>query len=102
MFKVIILPLAKKDIKEAADWYNAKQKGIGKRFTSQIRQKVDLLKQEPHSSAIRYDNVRTAVLDVFPFMLHYTINEQKKLLVISAILHTSRNPDIWNSALGNP
>jgi plasmid stabilization system protein ParE len=99
MYKVIILPLANLDIKEAAEWYNTKQKGLGKKFIYQIRQKVKLLKQEPQSSAIRYDETRTAVSDVFPFMIHYNVDESKKLITISAILHTSRNPDIWK--LGN-
>jgi plasmid stabilization system protein ParE len=95
MFKSVILPLAKQDIKEAALWYNAKQKGLGKRFTLQIRQKIDLLKQEPYAAAVRYDDIRTAVLDVFPYMVHYSIDETNKSILISAILHTSRNPDLW-------
>ena len=33
MYKAVILPLAKLDIKEAAKWYNDKQSGLGKRFT---------------------------------------------------------------------
>jgi len=71
MYKAIILPLAKQDIKEAAFWYNTKQAGLGKRFTTQIRQKIELLKGDPYSAAIRYDDIRTAVLEVFPFMAHY-------------------------------
>ncbi len=39
--------------------------------------------------------VRTAVLDVFPFMIHYIIDETQKSIIITAALHTSRNPDIW-------
>ena len=97
MFKAIILPLAKQDIKEAAVWYNGKQKGLGKSFTFQIRQKIDLLKREPFVAVIRYDGIRTAVLDVFPYMIHYSIDEAKQLILISAILHTSRNPDLWKS-----
>ena len=42
MFKAIILPLAKKDIKEVAHWYNSNQTGLGKRFTAQVRKKVKL------------------------------------------------------------
>jgi hypothetical protein len=61
MYKAILLPLAKQDIKEAAKWYNKKQKGLGKRFTLQVRQKIGLLKREPYLSAIRYDEIRTAV-----------------------------------------
>jgi hypothetical protein len=36
MYSVIMLPLAKQDIKEAALWYNKKQKGLGKRFTLSV------------------------------------------------------------------
>jgi hypothetical protein len=101
MYKVIILPIAKQDIKEAAIWYNKKQKGLGKRFTLQIRKKISLIKQEPFAAAIRYDEVKSAVLDVFPYMVHYTIDESEKLIIISAVLHTSRNPDIWGTKREN-
>lgn len=97
MYKVIMLPVAKRDIKEAADWYNSKQEKLGKRFTRHVRDKVDLLRRNPYLSVNRYDVIRTAVLDVFPFMIHYLINEEQKLIIITAILHTSRKPDIWKS-----
>jgi hypothetical protein len=32
MYKAIILPLAKEDIREAARWYSKKQKGLGEKF----------------------------------------------------------------------
>ena len=95
MYKSIILPLAKEDIKEAALWYKKRQKGLGKRFTAQVREKVSFIKQNPKACNVRYDNIRTAVLNIFPFMLHYTIDEKNKTVLISAVLHTSRNPDVW-------
>jgi plasmid stabilization system protein ParE len=95
MYQAIILPLAKKDIQEAAKWYNSKQKGLGKRFTSEIRQNINLLKQNPHSCAARYNDIRTSVLSIFPFIAYYIVDEQQKLIVISAVLHTSRHPDTW-------
>lgn len=95
MYKSIILPLAKEDIREAALWYNKKQNGLGKRFVGQVREKIRFIKQNPKTCNVRYDNVRTAVLNVFPFMLHYTIDESNKTLIVSAVLHTNRNPDVW-------
>jgi plasmid stabilization system protein ParE len=97
MHNIVILPLAKQDIKEAADWYNSRQKGLGKKFTFQIRETLNLLKKTPYNSAIRYDDVRTAILNVFPFMIHYTIHKSNKQIIISAVLHTSRNPDLWKT-----
>jgi len=95
MFKVILLPLARNDIKVASDWYNGRQKGLGQRFARHVREAVAFIKQNPRTFEIRYDNVRTAVLNVFPFMIHYQLDEKKQLVIISAVFHTSQNPDIW-------
>lgn len=97
MYKSIILPLAKEDIKEAALWYNKKQIGLGKRFTAQVREKVQFIKQNPKACNVRYNKVRTAVLNVFPFMLHYSIDEKNKVVLVSAVLHTRRNPNVWKN-----
>ena len=95
MFKVVILPVAKKDIHEAAQWYQTKQLGLGKRFTREVRSKVSFIERNPMACAKKYDNVRTVVLNTFPFLIHYTIDEIKEIIIISAVLHTSRNPKIW-------
>jgi plasmid stabilization system protein ParE len=95
MYKSIILLLAKEDIREAAKWYNKQQKGLGKRFTTEVRENVHFIRQNPKASNARYNNVRTAVLNVFPFMIHFTVDEKNKTIIITAVLHTSRDPEIW-------
>ncbi|MCD4710429.1 MAG: type II toxin-antitoxin system RelE/ParE family toxin [Bacteroidales bacterium] len=95
MYKSIILPLAKEDIREATLWYNRQSKGLGKRFMDEVRGKIHFIKQNPKTCSVRYDNVRTAVLNIFPFMIHYTIDPDKKTVIVSAVLHTSRNPELW-------
>lgn len=97
MYKSIILPFAKEDVREAAKWYNKQQEGLGKRFASEVREKVHFIRQNPKASQVRYDGVRTAVLNVFPFMVHFTIDEKNKVIIVSAVLHTSRNPEFWKS-----
>jgi hypothetical protein len=37
MYKVIILPIAKKDIRDNSKWYNEKQKGLGLKFTNAMQ-----------------------------------------------------------------
>ncbi len=95
MYNPKILPLAKKDIQEAAIWYNQRRKGLGKTFTKEVREKVKFICQNPHASNIRYGLVRTTILSVFPYMIHYSVDDENKTVIISAILHTSRNPKIW-------
>ncbi|MCH7399827.1 type II toxin-antitoxin system RelE/ParE family toxin [Belliella sp. DSM 107340] len=97
MYKATILPLAKKDIQEAALWYNSRSNGLGKRFTDEVREKVKLIKKNPYATNVRYHKVRTAVLNFFPFIIHYSIDEANKNIVISAVFHTSRNPELWKN-----
>jgi plasmid stabilization system protein ParE len=95
MYKAVILPLAKKDVKEAAHWYNDKQQGLGKRFTQEVRSKIKYVCENPKAIAIRYDKTHCAVLDVFPFMVHFSIDEKQNTVIVSAVFHTSLNPERW-------
>ncbi|MDP3432610.1 MAG: type II toxin-antitoxin system RelE/ParE family toxin [Bacteroidota bacterium] len=97
MFSAIVLPLAKADIQDSARWYEKQQQGLGKRFINQVREKIRLIEKFPKAARLRNDRVRTAVLETFPFMIHYYIDEDKKLVIISAVLHTSRNPKVWKA-----
>lgn len=62
---------------------------MGKRFIQEVRNKVLLIRKNPKIYSVRYDAVQTAVLDVFPFMIHYTVDNQKKTVIIVAVFHTS-------------
>jgi plasmid stabilization system protein ParE len=95
MYKAVILPLAKQDIKEAATWYNARQSGLGKRYTTHVRKTVHYICQNPDAVAIRYDSVRTVLIDTFPYMIHFTTDHDKKIITVIAILHTARDPEKW-------
>lgn len=95
MYKALILPKAKQDISDAAIWYESKKSGLGLRFTKAVRSKVSFIRQNPESAAVRYDQIRCVVLDVFPYMIHYTVDGEKKAVLIVAIFHTSLNPKKW-------
>lgn len=83
MYKAVILPLAQLDIAEAADWYNTKQKGLGKRFTAEVRATVLFMRENPLTSAVRYDDTHCAVLDAFlvKILLSPTLNEESLIFV---------------------
>ena len=96
MYKIVILPPATSDIKDAAHWYESKKEGLGKRFVRFVRKKVTTIAGDPNLYAIRYSDVRTAIIDVFPFMIHFKMEEEAKMIIIIAVLHTSQNPDNWS------
>ena len=97
MYKSVILPLAQIDIQDAALWYNSRQKGLGKRFTKEVREKIKFIKLNPKASSVRYDNVRTAVLNIFPYMIHYLVDDTNRAIIVSAVLNTSQSPGTWTN-----
>jgi plasmid stabilization system protein ParE len=96
MFKVIILPLAKQDIAKSSNWYNLQKKDLGLKFTKAVRSEVKTICKNPDAFVKRYKNVHTAVMKKFPFLIHYLIQKETEIIVITAVFHTSLNSDKWN------
>lgn len=94
-YKIYIDRNAVDDIKNAAEWYNLEQKNLGKRFTKQVKLQINSLKLNPCKCSIRYANVRCLLINKFPFQIHYTVDNSTFLVEIYAVIHTSRNPKIW-------
>ena len=72
---VLFLPSAKNDINEARSWYAQFNKELPLRFKEELRQIVIALKSRPEVHATRYKNVRFALLEKFPYAVHYFIDE---------------------------
>lgn len=89
--------LAVQDIKEAALWYNSKKKGLGKEFTSEIRKTVNYIIDYPLAFPIKYNEIRLAVVAVFPYTIHYFFDEDVNTIFVTAIYNDARNPDIWKN-----
>ncbi|MCH4828444.1 MULTISPECIES: type II toxin-antitoxin system RelE/ParE family toxin [Flavobacterium] len=92
-FKLVIKSNAQLDLKENINWYNQQKKGLGKTFYSYVKKKAKQLQNYPYSAENRYLEIRTAVVEKFPYMLHYIVDYNNKTIIILAVLHTSKNPD---------
>lgn len=92
-YKVIVLEVAKVDIREARLWYNSQQKGLGLRLQADMKSTILLVASNPTSFAIRYFDLRLANFDVFPYAIHFYIDDLNDTVYITGIVHTSRHPD---------
>jgi plasmid stabilization system protein ParE len=93
-YRIKIEPEAHQDIQEAIDWYNHQQPGLGRRFHTEVKVSFKKLKIHPFFQ-VRYDNVHCFILNKFPYMVHYTIDEENKIIIVRAVFGTSRDPQIW-------
>lgn len=74
-FKIYVEKLARQDIIEAVMWYNSQQKGLGQRLKADLKHMLVSVAVNPTSFAIRYRKVRLANLSIFPFAIHFLIDE---------------------------
>ena len=82
------------DIQEGINWYNSRQKGLGKRFHSSVKQEYNILRKTPHFR-VRYEGVRCLPMRKFPYMIHYIIEEDKKIIVVIGVINTYKDPAKW-------
>ena len=94
-YKLIVLPQAELDVKEASIWYEEQQEGIGLEFALGFENRLGLLKQNPCLFPKVYNEARKVLIKKFPYRIFYIVNEDKKEVVIHAVIHTRRDPKIW-------
>ena len=80
---------AHQDIEQAVDYYMSKSKRAAKKFYSRIEQAYDSLEKNPYFQ-IRYADYRCLPINGFPYMFHFTINEN--IVHVHALINTSKNP----------
>ncbi len=93
-FTIRLEPEACRDIQEGVDWYNEQQTGSGKEFHAAVKASFIKLQKNPFYQ-IRYDHVRCLPLKKYPYMIHFTLNEVNRRVVVHAVLNTFRDPKIW-------
>jgi len=98
-YKSVTLPTAKNDLGAAAKWYNQVRPGLGKELVERVRQRITELRANPLTCQIRYSEVHTALVEQFPYMIHYYVDQQNKTIVVISILHTSQDTNIWHERL---
>ncbi len=68
------------------------QKACTKQFLFRLREAKAYIALNPVSFETKYKNVKTLMLKQFPYLIHYLIEENKKQIVILAIVHAYKNP----------
>ena len=97
--KKLISTFAKTDLSDASRWYEAKQNGLGKRFLDEMKEAFDIICKNPAGFQIRYDENRVFFTKIFPYSIHYQYIANKNKVLIKAVFHTARSPQIWKQRI---
>ena len=88
-FKVIVSPLAQKNIEDSIDYYAERSVDAPKKFLNDVNEAYRVLSISPYYKII-YNSFRALPLKKFPFLLMYIINNENEVL-IKACFHTSKS-----------
>jgi plasmid stabilization system protein ParE len=91
--QVIFTPLARSEIVDAHDWYEARHSGLGSRFLEEVGTIVLRVEENPHQFPIVFQDVQRALLRKFPYGLFFHV--ENEAIVVIACFHGSRNPQRW-------
>ena len=91
-FNVIIQPEAFEDIQEGVDYYNSKQDALGSRFHAEVLKNIQSIRENPFYQT-RYDAIHCKPLKIFPYMIHFSIEEAYKVINVFAVICCYQNPE---------
>lgn len=89
-FKIKITPTAFNDLQKAIEYYDGEQKGLGKKFHTEVKKMFEKLIIVPASGSFVYDTVRYRVMHKYPYIILYELDEN--IIKIYRIFNTSQNP----------
>lgn len=91
------LPEAQAEFFEAAEYYEDRENGLGKRFRDEVWDMCSTILEHPTLWRERTGGFRRVNCPVFPYFLAYVI--RGVAVVIVAVAHGSRHPDYWRHRL---
>lgn len=96
---VVVLPEAKAESTEAAQWYESARTGQGDAFLDALDAALLQISEHPE----RYPSwgkgrpFRRMLLPRFPYLIFYTVRDT--CVEVHAVAHTSRRPGYWLNRL---
>ena len=92
-YRLVSEPQVDIDIEAAFRWYENEQAGLGLEFIDELRAAYDRIVDGPFKYSQLRSKTRRALLKRFPYAVYFVVEQQ--IIVILAVLHTSRDPAEW-------
>ena len=98
-YRVIVSPEAENDLKEAFSWYEDNRTGLGYDFLLQVDAGINFINRNPEIHPIEYRGTRKHLIKRFPYRIIYLVEEER--IIVLAVLHGKRSPDLMKKRTGN-
>ena len=93
IYKAVLQPRARMELLDAWIWYEERQVGLGDRFENEVYKRIEQIQQHPERYPERKEFFRETKIKIFPYLIIYRVAEKERVILISSIFHTNRNPE---------
>jgi plasmid stabilization system protein ParE len=96
-WQIEFAPEVEQDMTAASNWYEARQAGLGLRFTEEIIRVWDDLTDNPLLGCRRHPtkNLHWRYPESFPYRVIYEVDETRQIVRVAAVLHAARSEEHW-------
>src|SRR4051812_10228411 len=91
--RVRMIPLARREMMRAAQFYERRALGLGNRFLDDVRAGLLAILQFPAAHPLLVAPFRRKLLSDFPYALIYRVESDD--VVVVAVAHFKRRPGYW-------
>jgi toxin ParE1/3/4 len=91
--RLVVRRKAKAEIRDARDWYEDQQTGLGRAFAAEVNATMMRIEAMPLRFREVIPGVRRAMTARFPYAVYFTVDEP--LVIVLAVVHMSRDPAFW-------
>jgi plasmid stabilization system protein ParE len=92
-FLLIVRPEAEEDIREAFEWYEARQADLGLGFVQEIETVFQYIEQNPMTFRKIHKELRRAFPRRFPYAVYYLVKGAS--VIVKGVLHQRKRPSQW-------
>lgn len=91
MYQVILVEETEMEVRDAQLYCESIDKELGYKFKNQLTNSIRLLENSPLIYRTRFGNVRLSKIKIFPYVIYFTIYENKKIVNILRLRHEKRD-----------
>lgn len=97
-FTLRLLDVAREELAEAVEWYEAREAGLGQDFLDKVIDRLESIESDPTRFApdesFRDRVVRTGMVRRFPYRVIFEVRGED--VAVLAIAHHRRRPGYWH------
>jgi plasmid stabilization system protein ParE len=93
-YSLLVRPEAQVDLAETRKWYEEQATGLGRQFVEMVDDTLVSITKNPLVYPAVRKVVRRALTRRFPYGVLYLV--EADTVVVLAILHQARDPEIWS------